>query len=107
MTMYTMYDYQFTQVLSELDKFLKASNMLAKGHWHWSELSEEYENLTKLSGSKIDGYPYFTQDDPRPYSTNTESEPFILLLQIDSDKEGKIYWGDCGVANFFIQPSRL
>lgn len=51
------------------------------------------------SGSKLLGYPYFTQTDPR------EGKKFrdynILLFQMDS--EGPIMWGDLGVANFFIK----
>lgn len=59
--------------------------------------------LKKLdgSGSKISGYPFFTQDDPR------KNEDYdILLLQIDSD-DNDILWGDCGVANFFISREDL
>lgn len=53
------------------------------------------------SGHRMLGYPYFTQYDPRP-----EDSPYdTLLFQIDSDgigKEDYVLWGDCGVANFFI-----
>lgn len=52
-------------------------------------------------GHHLLGYPYFTQYDPRP-----EDSPYdTLLFQIDSDGIGRddyVLWGDCGVANFFI-----
>ena len=57
------------------------------------------------TGHKIGGYPYFTQDDPRK-----KNDPHtLLLLQIDSDdiEDVEIIWGDCGVANFFINPEDL
>ena len=50
------------------------------------------------------GYPNFTQDDPRGYN---EINEHILLLQIDSDDDNDIMWGDCGIANFFIHPDDL
>lgn len=57
-------------------------------------------------GHKMGGYPYFTKQDPR------ERYPFlrkydVLLLQIESDDENGIMWGDCGVANFFINSTNL
>ena len=67
---------------------------------------EEYDYLTKdldTTGHKVLGYPYFTQMDPRSYKDEKTYE--TLLLQIDS--EGKIMWGDCGVANFFINSKDL
>ena len=54
------------------------------------------------SGSKLLGYPFFTQDDPRydntPYDT--------LLFQLDSTEE-YVIWGDSGVGNFFINNEKL
>jgi uncharacterized protein YwqG len=73
-------------------------------------VDELYEIISN-SGSKINGYAYFTQDDPRDntqYPINTDDE-YILLLQIDSNTDGtdSILWGDCGVANFFITKKDL
>ncbi len=53
------------------------------------------------SGSKLLGYPYFTQYDPR--ENNRYEDYKILLFQMDSDAEVDIMWGDFGVANFFIK----
>ena len=84
----------------------------------WNEtFSDKIESLYQLpdeadfihdlysTGHKIGGYPYFTQDDPRK-----DNDPYtLLLLQIDSDdiEDVEIIWGDCGVANFFINPEDL
>lgn len=52
-------------------------------------------------GHRMLGWPYFTQEDPRP-----ENSPYdTLLFQIDSDGSREadyVLWGDSGVANFFI-----
>ncbi len=57
-------------------------------------------------GHRLLGYPYFTQYDPRP----ADSPYDTLLFQIDSDgarKSDYVLWGDCGVANFFINREDL
>ena len=58
------------------------------------------------SESKIGGYPYFTQYDPR----HEESKNTVLLFQLDSedvDGDEAVMWGDCGISNFFISPEDL
>lgn len=61
---------------------------------------EIYDKLcNKINGSKLLGYPYFTQQEPAFVEDN------ILLLQIDSGNG--IMWGDFGVANFFINEHEL
>ncbi len=65
-----------------------------------------YETMQKQMneyGTRMGGYPFFTQEDPR--SQNDSVKRDVLLLQIDSDDE--IMWGDCGVANFFISEEDL
>lgn len=60
-------------------------------------------NYDIFSGTKIGGYPYFMQTDPR---TNEEYQKYdTLLFQCDSDDN--ICWGDAGVANFFIKTEDL
>ncbi|MDF1738719.1 MAG: YwqG family protein [Verrucomicrobiales bacterium] len=56
-------------------------------------------------GHQIGGYASFTQTDPRSYAA--PDKDWKLLLQIDSDNESKIMWGDVGIANFFITPGDL
>ncbi|WP_044641179.1 YwqG family protein [Risungbinella massiliensis] len=90
-------DFRFNEWLSELveldnDEF---------------ELWEVYhDTFPSCTGHKIGGYPFFTQFDPRGYH-QTLQEHEILLLQIDSDDDMGIMWGDAGVANFFIKKDDL
>lgn len=66
---------------------------------------EEYMyNEYMNSGSKIGGYAYFTQSDPRMYNKNI-SEDYELLFQIDTDDN--LMWGDSGVGNWFIKNEDL
>lgn len=55
-------------------------------------------------GHKIGGYAYFTQEDIRSRDKYSDYE---LLLQIDSNDNNTIMWGDVGVANFFITREAL
>lgn len=69
------------------------------------ELESYYQTFT---GHHLGGYPAFAQTDPRSRMEQRE-EPYILLLQIDSDYNRgiEIMWGDSGVCNFFIKQSAL
>ena len=66
-----------------------------------------YDELDN-SGHWILGYPYFTQEDPRGYR---EDAPYdTLLFQMDSEMRQRadyVLWGDCGVANFFMNEVAL
>lgn len=67
---------------------------------------EAFEQQVTGSGHRLLGYPYFTQYDPRPVDSPYDT----LLFQLDSDMgDGSDYvlWGDCGVANFFINREDL
>jgi uncharacterized protein YwqG len=66
-------------------------------------ISKAYKKLADSSGSKIGGYPDFTQDDPRFYDSSMKD--WKLLFQLDSG--GGIMWGDMGVGNFFIASEDL
>lgn len=63
------------------------------------EEQQQYWNIADNAGSKIGGYAYFTQDDPR------KDKKLILLLQIDTDDN--LMWGDSGIANWFITEQDL
>ena len=68
---------------------------------------EEMEKLWQTNsgeGSKLLGYPFFCQYDPRE-SSKTLSEYDTLLLQIDSDDF--VMFGDSGVCNYFIKSNDL
>ena len=62
---------------------------------------ELYESFP-WDGSRIGGYPGFTQSDPRK-----DNEYDMLLLQLDMDEECGIMFGDAGIANFFIKKEDL
>lgn len=81
--------------LPQLDAIIDRYPLVAK------ELEDFIWNNFESNGHKMGGYAFFTQSDPR----HDVNEDYILLLQIDSDKE--ILWGDVGVANFFIHPDDL
>ena len=66
------------------------------------ELDKNFDRKFSTWGHKLFGYPAFTQSDPR-YGKYSKYD--TLLLQIDSDDD--IMWGDCGVANFFINKEDL
>jgi uncharacterized protein YwqG len=93
-------DYQFDSLLgSDIWDVLTVDNYRLR-NWYQNQFT---------FGHKLGGYAHFTQDDPREFFT--EEEPYILLLQIDSDDSAfeKIYiqWGDLGVCNFWIKESAL
>jgi uncharacterized protein YwqG len=94
-------DYQFTELLgSEIDELFMNP-----------EIEDEYLEISQAFGHKIGGYPDFTQQDVRKYSSNSEQKQKldILLLQMDTDcnETVDIMWGDTGVGNFFIDESAL
>ncbi|HMV80378.1 MAG TPA: YwqG family protein [Leptospiraceae bacterium] len=66
------------------------------------DLCDEYQEFCGALGTKIGGYPDFTQEDPRVRKT---LKGYELLFQLDS--EGEVCWGDMGVGNFFIKPEDL
>lgn len=55
---------------------------------------------------KIGGYPYFIHNDSRKNSTLLKRYD-TLLLQIVSDDEQEIMWGDSGILKFFINSKKL
>lgn len=66
------------------------------------ELTDEMYEAFDGSGCKLLGYPTFTQFDPRE-----EGSPYdTLLFQLDT-VDDIMMWGDCGVANFFINSKNL
>lgn len=63
--------------------------------------------------TRMGGYPFFTQEDPRGYDEEY-AKCTVMLFQSDSENGGEsgnwddeICWGDAGVANFFISPEDL
>jgi uncharacterized protein YwqG len=88
-------DYRFEQIagdISDLD----------------DKVADYFFDGEATNGSKVGGYAFFTQSDPREYEKTDEN--WLLLFQMDtddSDDDFKIMWGDSGVCNFFIRPEQL
>lgn len=67
----------------------------------WQMYAEHFSG----EGHKIGGYPFFAQVDLRENERYTDYD--VLLLQVDTDEEAGITWGDTGVGNFFISKENL
>ncbi len=77
------------------------------------ELVDAVCDLREGAGTRMGGFPFFTQEDPRGWNEEY-GKCTILLFQSDSENGGekgnwddRICWGDAGVANFFISPEDL
>lgn len=106
------WDYRFDALFREI-----ASEMLEEDQKDQSLYQllddDDYDRvMEELSNENhwLLGYPYFTQSDPREYEEKYQYYD-TLLFQMDSDDAGEgsdwILWGDCGVANFFINQEDL
>ncbi len=94
-------DYQYEALIGR--------ELMAQWESDESAASDELRHYSQqFEGHKLGGYPLFTQSDPRNHLPQ-DQEPYELLLQIDSEDNGKIdiLWGDVGICNFFIKPSAL
>ncbi|WP_062110066.1 YwqG family protein [Bacillus niameyensis] len=95
-------DYRFN-VITGIDQLLESGT--DEDYDAYDEIMEAYNEIACGQGSKLGGYPFFTQEDPRAYGNYIECD--TLLLQIDTDNDLDIMWGDSGVANFFIAAEDL
>lgn len=99
------------------DRFQEVAEDVIQGLFDQKVSEEELDDLMddfsdylydqiEFGGSRMLGYHYFTQCDPRP-----EEDEYALLLQIDSEyltyEKECIMWGDAGVCNFFIKKEDL
>jgi len=66
------------------------------------DIRDRYSEAISAAGHKMGGYAHFAQEDPRDPDHNE-----ILLLQLDSDDQIGMLWGDMGVAHFFIKQDDL
>lgn len=102
-------DYRFDEIFKDICKDIMPDELKDKGVYELPKdmRHELYNQLSGLS-SRLGGYPGFTQNDPREYADKYAN--MELLVQIDSesiDNEDITMWGDCGIANFFINAEDL
>lgn len=93
-------------------EFVSGTELLSRSDFRFERFRERFSDLPDDvvyedrsvcgDGSKVLGYPYFTQWDPR----DDDDRRDVLLLQLDSD-DGCTEWGDAGVANFFVSSEAL
>ena len=63
------------------------------------EFSETFNETLDWSGHRLGGYCNSVQEDMR----GDKYRDYALLLQIDSDRENGVMWGDLGACHFFIR----
>lgn len=84
---------------------------MGKNYWSFfeqfgdesDEVAEAFQDLISSNSTKLGGYPFFTQADPR------ESENYARFdtVLFQSTSEENIMWGDVGVGNWFINREDL
>lgn len=110
----TEQDPRFDSLFSEKWNLLRPDTPV-KNIWDMHKLVPDRlrdYNVTRQTGWKapyhqLGGYPYFTQEDPRP---GVCEDLDVLLFQLDSDFQRPndlVLWGDSGVGNFFINREAL
>ncbi|MGF7480622.1 YwqG family protein [Providencia sp. SP181] len=97
-------DFQFGQKILGVDNLYDYEDQF-EGEDFYDDWVEPYSDAFASGAHCIGGYPFFTQSDPREYEEDIQQ--YELLLQINSDYEVGILWGDIGVGNFFIHPEDL
>lgn len=118
-------DYRFDGVIKSVAQSIglrnrpEYANLTDKEFYRilWDSLEPIFEKNDRefvMSGSRVLGYPFFTQSDPREVQGKYSGYD-ILLLQLDSEDrklsddsyDWMVMWGDCGVGNFFIRKEDL
>ncbi len=95
------YEQLFLQRWKEAYPEEKAENFFELDTDLYDAIFDEANEGTNPS-SKMGGYPFFTQFDPRSAET---AQYDTLLFQLDTDIG--VMWGDAGVGNFFINRANL
>lgn len=106
-------DAGFAAVFQDAVKELFGEETGENGFWDYLD-DEEGNYLCDELGSTghwVLGYPFFTQTDIRENMDEETAKYYdTLLFQMDSemeDHEDYTLWGDCGVANFFMNQEAL
>nr|MBQ6241845.1 DUF1963 domain-containing protein [Lachnospiraceae bacterium] len=106
-----LFDRELRRAAAELGFRLPDVFSLYRALQQSKEYTEKWVGINE--GTRLLGYPYFVQGDPRP-----EDTPYgVLLFQLDSyfapkahpgsSPERSVMWGDAGVGNFFIRQEDL
>ncbi len=83
-------DYQYPAIVGQETSELFVSEASASDRTFPSNYRQSLKQYTtQFEGHRLGGYPLFTQVDPRARLAD-DSEPYELLLQIDSDSNNKI-----------------
>ena len=92
-------DYRLTNFITPqlMEQFIKTEHQ---------PFPEIYLQCFSGADMKTGGYPYFIGEDIRANEPSLQKYD-TLLLQIVSDDEIDIMWGDCGVLKFFINRAKL
>ena len=92
-------DYRLTHFITPklMEQFTKTEHQI---------FPEIYLRYFSGADMKMGGYPYFIGEDIRKNNPALQTYD-TLLLQIVSDDELDIMWGDCGVLKFFINRDKL
>lgn len=107
-----MEDVAFEELFSKAVKEQIGDDISDIGLYNYLE-EDEWDIINEelcADGHRLLGYPYFTQSDPRE-EPKYEQYYDTLLFQMDTEMTDDgfdyILWGDCGVANFFINSEAL
>jgi len=100
----TSYDYRFEE------HFAGTPDFVVDLYEEYLDRNGNFGNGASLNefSHRIGGYPSFVQFDPRGVgSSGSQADKDFLLLQIDTDPDNGIMWGDTGVGHFFISSEKL
>lgn len=89
-----------------LKQFISHELMEQFTHIEHQPFHDVYLQYFSSADMKIGGYPYFISEDIRESNIALRTYD-TLLLQIVSDDELDIMWGDSGVLKFFIDSKKL
>ena len=89
-----------------LKQFISHESMEAFTNLEHQPFQDVYLQYFSSADMKIGGYPYFIGEDIRGNNPALRTYD-TLLLQIISDDELGIMWGDSGVLKFFINRKKL
>ncbi|MEO4054926.1 YwqG family protein [Solibacillus sp. CAU 1738] len=105
---YALYFVEGIEPVSATD--YRLTKFIPNANSYISEDGQSFEDiyLSTFLGAdhKIGGYPYFIEEDIRQLNPHLKSYDTLLLQIISNDEEG-IMWGNSGIVSFLINSERL